>query len=121
MVVTGTLFSGESDDDKNSEYNNDVKKELLTWCKTITEQYNVDVKNFYDSWQDGKLLCALLNHYHPEKLDFTKIPSDSHDRLDLALKTASSLGIPELMDMSDFYQISEVDERSVSCAFITQI
>lgn len=42
---------------------------LLQWCKDITNQYRpVKVTNFSTSWRNGLAFCAILHHFHPEKM-----------------------------------------------------
>ncbi|EDQ84203.1 uncharacterized protein MONBRDRAFT_13032 [Monosiga brevicollis MX1] len=41
---------------------------LLQWARLVTLRYEVPVSNFASSFSDGRVLCALIHHYHPELL-----------------------------------------------------
>lgn len=42
---------------------------LLQWCQGITNSYpGVKVTNFSTSWRNGLAFCAILHHFHPEKM-----------------------------------------------------
>lgn len=42
---------------------------LLQWCQDITNRYRrVKVTNFSTSWRNGLAFCAILHHFHPEKM-----------------------------------------------------
>lgn len=42
---------------------------LLQWCQGIANSYpGVKVTNFSTSWRNGLAFCAILHHFHPEKM-----------------------------------------------------
>lgn len=42
---------------------------LLQWCQDITSGYHgVKVTNFSTSWRNGLAFCAILHHFHPERM-----------------------------------------------------
>lgn len=42
---------------------------LLQWCQGITDSYpGVKVTNFSTSWRNGLAFCAILHHFHPDKM-----------------------------------------------------
>ncbi|MCJ8750396.1 hypothetical protein PDJAM_G00264060, partial [Pangasius djambal] len=51
---------------------------LLQWCQEVTQDYRgVKVTNFSTSWRNGLAFCAILHHFHPEKIDFDALePQD---------------------------------------------
>ena len=46
---------------------------LLTWCYQIARPYGVYVTNLTSSLSDGRALCLLVHHYHPDILPLRKI------------------------------------------------
>jgi len=41
---------------------------LLQWTQAVCGCYGVEVNNFGVSFSDGRVLCLLVHHYHPELL-----------------------------------------------------
>ncbi|XP_038643409.1 EH domain-binding protein 1-like [Scyliorhinus canicula] len=42
---------------------------LLDWCKEVTQEYRrLKITNFTTSWRNGLAFCAILHHFHPERL-----------------------------------------------------
>ena len=40
------------------------KPALLEWAQNVTRGYDgVDVRNFMDSWSDGRAFCAIINKH----------------------------------------------------------
>lgn len=57
---------------------------LLQWVQAVCTCYGVEVSNFGVSFSDGRALCLLVHHYHPELLALEQIQmltttSASHD------------------------------------------
>jgi len=78
---------------------------LLEWVKNRTMKYQLEVKNYLSSWQDGLVYCALLHSYRPDLIgDFDALRGrDAKENLKLAYKVAhQDLEIPELLDFEDF-------------------
>ncbi|KAH9820237.1 calponin homology domain-containing protein [Melampsora americana] len=99
-----------------SEEGVNAKEGLLLWCQRKTRDYAlVNVQNFSDSWQDGLALCALIHHHRPDLLDWDSLPhSDRHACTRTAFDIAAkSLGIPQLLEISDLCDSVRPDERSV--------
>ena len=82
-----------------------AKNELLKWVQSKIPEYNV--RNFHDSWTDGKAICALAEAIEPGVLDlpndFTNDPiSDANMGITTAL---DKMGIHDLIlpeDMVDY-------------------
>ncbi|XP_034540492.1 EH domain-binding protein 1-like protein 1 isoform X4 [Notolabrus celidotus] len=95
---------------------------LLQWCQDITSSYKgVKVTNFSTSWRNGLAFCAILHHFHSDKIDFDKL--DSHD-IKLNNKKAfdgfEALGISRLLEPSDMVLLS-VPDRLIVMTYLSQI
>ncbi|KAM9332918.1 EH domain-binding protein 1-like protein 1 isoform 4-T4 [Pholidichthys leucotaenia] len=95
---------------------------LLQWCQNITNQYKgVKVTNFNTSWRNGLAFCAILHHFHPDKIDFDQL--DSHD-IKINNKKAfdgfEALGISRLLEPSDMVLLS-VPDRLIVMTYLSQI
>ncbi|KAH3758183.1 protein-methionine sulfoxide oxidase mical2b [Pelomyxa schiedti] len=88
---------------------------LLSWCKKCTEGYkDVSVTNFHTSWRDGLAFCALIHHFHPEAIDFSKLKKeDIEENNRLAFTTAEKLGIPALLDVEDMVALVKPEPFSI--------
>ncbi|KAM9348395.1 uncharacterized protein ehbp1l1b isoform 3-T3 [Symphorus nematophorus] len=95
---------------------------LLQWCQEITNGYRgVKVTNFSTSWRNGLAFCAILHHFHPDKIDFDQL--DSHD-IKINNKKAfdgfEALGISRLLEPSDMVLLS-VPDRLIVMTYLSQI
>uniref|UniRef100_A0A3B3BK96 EH domain binding protein 1 like 1 n=1 Tax=Oryzias melastigma TaxID=30732 RepID=A0A3B3BK96_ORYME len=92
---------------------------LLQWCQSVTSGYRgVKVTNFSTSWRNGLAFCAILHHFHPDKMFL-----DSHD-IKLNNKKAfdgfEALGISRLMEPSDMVLLS-IPDRLIVMTYLSQI
>ena len=53
--------------------NSDKLRLLLLWCRGVCARHGVRVHNFTSSFSDGRVLCLLIHHYHPEILSLDEI------------------------------------------------
>ncbi|XP_019123177.1 EH domain-binding protein 1 isoform X4 [Larimichthys crocea] len=95
---------------------------LLQWCQKITNGYRgVKVTNFSTSWRNGLAFCAILHHFHPDKIDFDQL--DSHD-IKINNKKAfdgfEALGISRLLEPSDMVLLS-IPDRLIVMTYLSQI
>nr|XP_046267463.1 uncharacterized protein ehbp1l1b [Scatophagus argus] len=95
---------------------------LLQWCQDITNKYpGVKVTNFSTSWRNGLAFCAILHHFHPDKIVFDQL--DPHD-IKLNNKKAfdgfEALGISRLLEPSDMVLLS-VPDRLIVMTYLSQI
>nr|XP_045622465.1 cytospin-A-like isoform X6 [Procambarus clarkii] len=76
---------------------------LLKWCQSKTLGYNnVDITNFSSSWNDGLALCAILDTYLSEKINYKYLsPQNKRQNFQVAISAAESVGIPNLLDVND--------------------
>lgn len=49
------------------------KKELLDWLNSRLARNGVRAENFTTSFNDPKVMCALVNYYRPSQFDLTKV------------------------------------------------
>ena len=52
---------------------------LLRWCQTVCVSYGLHVNNFTSSFSDGKVLCAIINYYFSEALDWKLVRRTTRD------------------------------------------
>lgn len=51
----------------------DICDLLLVWCDAVCSSYNLNIKNFTESFADGRAVCLLIHYYHPTILKFSDI------------------------------------------------
>ncbi|CAH8626743.1 unnamed protein product [Heterobilharzia americana] len=93
---------------------NAAKQTLLSWCRAVTSNYpGVYVKDFSESWGDGRGFLALIHRYRPDLIDFRQVDRQSaRENLDLAFDLAErELEVTRLFDPDDISKIT--DERSI--------
>ncbi|KAF7257219.1 hypothetical protein EG68_05797, partial [Paragonimus skrjabini miyazakii] len=91
-----------------------ARQSLLAWCRSVTAGYpGVFVRDFSDSWRDGRAFLAILHRYRPELIDFQIIDRQSASQnLELAFNLAlRELQVARLFDAEDLATIT--DERSI--------
>lgn len=68
---------------------------LLKWCQNKTVDYSsVDITNFSSSWNDGLALCAILDTYLPDKINYKHLsPQNKRHNFQVAISAAESVGI----------------------------
>lgn len=89
---------------------------LLRWCQQKTKNYKgVNIQNFTDSFADGLAFNALLHNYDPSLVNYDLLdPTAQADNLRTAFSIAElKLGIPQLLDVTDFDGKYPTDEHSV--------
>ncbi|KAJ7996344.1 hypothetical protein DPEC_G00236130 [Dallia pectoralis] len=97
-------------------------KSLLEWCQEITKGYTgIKVTNFNTSWRNGLAFCAILHHFHPDKIDFKTLePNDIKLNNKQAFDGFAALGISRLMEPSDMVLLS-VPDRLIVMTYLSQI
>ncbi|XP_035522466.1 EH domain-binding protein 1-like protein 1 isoform X5 [Morone saxatilis] len=95
---------------------------LLQWCQNITNGYRgVKVTNFSTSWRNGLAFCAILHHFHPDKIVFDQLdPHDIKINNKKAFDGFEALGISRLLEPSDMVLLS-VPDRLIVMTYLSQI
>jgi len=90
-----------------------AKSDLLKWVQNQVKPFNVPVNNFTSDWNDGKVLCALVNSLKPNAINWGSVGNNKLDNARQGIDTAESdLLIPRIMEPEDFANQTP-DELSV--------
>ncbi|XP_042295095.1 EH domain-binding protein 1-like protein 1 isoform X2 [Sceloporus undulatus] len=95
---------------------------LLEWCQEVTAGYRaVRVTNFTTAWRNGLAFCAILHHFHPDKINYEGLdPLDIKQNNKLAFDGFASLGISRVMDPADMVFLT-VPDRLIVMTYLCQI
>ncbi|XP_039624961.1 uncharacterized protein ehbp1l1b isoform X7 [Polypterus senegalus] len=95
---------------------------LLEWCQEVTKGYRaVRITNFTTSWRNGLAFCAILHHFHPEKIDYDSLDSyDIKNNNKKAFDGFASLGISRLLEPADMVLLS-VPDKLIVMTYLCQI
>ncbi|XP_035521618.1 LOW QUALITY PROTEIN: protein-methionine sulfoxide oxidase mical3a [Morone saxatilis] len=89
---------------------------LLNWCQRQTEGYrNVNVTDLTMSWKSGLALCALIDRYRPDLIDFDSLDErDQEKNNQLAFDVAErEFGISPCMTGKEMSSVVEPDKLSM--------
>ncbi|XP_071973951.1 uncharacterized protein [Engystomops pustulosus] len=95
---------------------------LLRWCQEVTSGYRgVRVNNFTTSWRNGLAFCAILHHFHPERINYEALdPLNVKENNKKAYDGFTALGIPPLLSASDML-LRPVPDKLIILTYICQI
>ncbi|XP_067117630.1 uncharacterized protein ehbp1l1a isoform X3 [Osmerus mordax] len=95
---------------------------LLEWCQEVTQGHKgVKITNFSTSWRNGLAFCAILHHFHPDKIDFEMLdPYDIKRNNKKAFDGFAEVGISRLMEPSDMVLLA-VPDRLIVMTYLNQI
>ncbi|XP_049425542.1 uncharacterized protein ehbp1l1a isoform X8 [Epinephelus fuscoguttatus] len=95
---------------------------LLDWCQEVTQGHKgVKITNFSTSWRNGLAFCAILHHFHPEKINYEMLdPYDIKHNNKKAFDCFDELGISRLMEPSDMVMLA-VPDRLIVMTYLNQI
>ncbi|XP_054475153.1 protein-methionine sulfoxide oxidase mical3a isoform X4 [Anoplopoma fimbria] len=89
---------------------------LLNWCQRQTEGYrNVNVTDLTMSWKSGLALCALIDRYRPDLIDFDSLDErDQEKNNQLGFDVAErEFGISPCMTGKEMSSVVEPDKLSM--------
>uniref|UniRef100_A0A3Q3KLK7 EH domain binding protein 1 like 1 n=1 Tax=Monopterus albus TaxID=43700 RepID=A0A3Q3KLK7_MONAL len=91
---------------------------LLEWCQEVTQGHKgMKITNFSTSWRNGLAFCAILHHFHSEKIpnviDFFFYILQAFDEF-------AKLGISRLIEPSDMVMLA-VPDRLIVMTYLNQI
>ncbi|KAL6490473.1 hypothetical protein MHYP_G00008180 [Metynnis hypsauchen] len=100
----------------------DSSQSLLEWCQKVTQGYKgVKITNFSTSWRNGLAFCAILHHFHPDKVNYEMLdPYDIKRNNKKAFDGFAALGISRLMEPSDMVMLA-VPDRLIVMTYLNQI
>ncbi|XP_059211540.1 EH domain-binding protein 1-like protein 1 [Centropristis striata] len=95
---------------------------LLDWCQQVTQSHKgIKITNFSTSWRNGLAFCAILHHFHPEKINYEMLnPYDIKHNNRKAFDAFDELGISRLMEPSDMV-MPAVPDRLIVMTYLNQI
>lgn len=95
---------------------------LLEWCQKVTQGYKgVRITNFSTSWRNGLSFCAILHHFHPDKVNYEMLdPYDIKRNNKKAFDGFAELGISRLIEPTDMVLLA-VPDRLIVMTYLNQI
>ncbi|THD20467.1 hypothetical protein D915_008873, partial [Fasciola hepatica] len=91
-----------------------TRQSLLDWCRTVTLGYpGVFIRDFTESWRDGRAFLALIHRYKPGLIDFHRVDAQTaKQNIEWAFSLAErELQVIRLFDSEDVSAFS--DEKSM--------
>ncbi|XP_064181799.1 uncharacterized protein ehbp1l1a isoform X5 [Anguilla rostrata] len=95
---------------------------LLQWCQEVTKDHKgVKISNFTTSWRNGLAFCAILHHFHPDKVNFEMLdPYDIKLNNKKAFDGFAELGISRLLEPTDMVML-KVPDRLIVMTYLNQV
>ncbi|XP_038620346.1 EH domain-binding protein 1-like protein 1 isoform X4 [Tachyglossus aculeatus] len=95
---------------------------LLEWCREVTAGYRgVRITNFTTSWRNGLAFCAILHHFHPDKIDFSSLdPLNIKQNNKQAFDGFAALGVSRLLEPADMVLLA-VPDKLIVMTYLCQI
>nr|XP_020450568.1 EH domain-binding protein 1-like protein 1 isoform X5 [Monopterus albus] len=95
---------------------------LLEWCQEVTQGHKgMKITNFSTSWRNGLAFCAILHHFHSEKINYEMLdPYDIKNNNKKAFDEFAKLGISRLIEPSDMVMLA-VPDRLIVMTYLNQI
>jgi len=87
---------------------------LLQWCRAVCWSYGIVVSDFSKSFSDGKVLCCLVNFYHPSILRRDDILPTSLDMFHCGMNVDTIKNDPHLQEQ--YRQVLENERHNWTLA-----
>ncbi|XP_042351704.1 protein-methionine sulfoxide oxidase mical3a isoform X17 [Plectropomus leopardus] len=119
VINSSTPKLGRNDNcllDKQLQESIARSSKLLNWCQRQTEGYrNVNVTDLTMSWKSGLALCALIDRYRPDLIDFDSLDErDQEKNNQLGFDVAErEFGISPCMTGKEMSSVVEPDKLSM--------
>nr|XP_033477310.1 protein-methionine sulfoxide oxidase mical3a isoform X2 [Epinephelus lanceolatus] len=119
VINSSTPKLGRNDNcllDKQLQESIARSSKLLNWCQRQTEGYrNVNVTDLTMSWKSGLALCALIDRYRPDLIDFDSLDERDHEKNNqLGFDVAErEFGISPCMTGKEMSSVVEPDKLSM--------
>lgn len=115
LAMKGLAASLGGSEDSSGEDGGNMKSNLLKWVNGVLGSLNLSIKDFWDSFKDGIVFCAIVENLVPGSIDCTALRTENAlNNLNLAFTTAEAqLGIPPLLNSADLAGGTKPDEHSV--------
>lgn len=94
-----------------------IMKGLYLWCLKVTNGYHgVEIRNMTSSWKNGLALCAVINRFRPDLIDFYSLsPENIYYNNELAFGIAEKeFGIPRMLEAQDMVVTENPDRISMA-------
>eukprot|EP00911_Craspedida_sp_UC1_P002764 UC1_evm2s2027 len=76
---------------------------LLAWARTVCAAHGVEVSDFAGSFSDGRALCFLVHHYHPDLLPASRVAMETTQTVSSARGTAADAAVSVLANKEAAY------------------
>lgn len=87
-------FDADHEESTHASVGNAAGEILLRWCQAVVGIYGIRVRNWTSSFADGRALCFLVHHYHPNLLKLSDVSSTSAD----LMTTAGMQGVGDITE-----------------------
>lgn len=97
------------------QYGVSKRNALMKWCQERLVNYDVEIKNFSSSWNDGLAFCAIMHSFMPDKIEYEALRKEKNvrKRLSAAFSLAESIGIEQKLNINDILNQDRPDWNEI--------